>query len=883
MRALQPMRIFVLVALIGLYFVPTAGPSDESQIDERAFKSNETILSLYARETLSRELPQQVWIDSNKNLLALSPEQYNESTKEFGNALAQSREAYRNFHALPAGSDEFVFETAGIVASPGDDPGVPLASVGIKWWMKRFGEQLNRTVDLEEKSAFDAFLGSKQYDSRALDLALKRGGPPERAKELIRQAGVPPSLFDNLTSEEKSYAVKRTTELAIADLSSLGQAQRTLEGEFQQRVRETYKLKQAQTKLTEAVDELRDQTNQNAAEIQKFKGRSDVVEQLLYSRLPIEDRLRLVKMPGSMGLSDDQRQALEKQLEKQKTAMEQAKDWDDFITTGQTATALLERLGVKGDFTRGLNRSLGGFNTAYGVQSLLSNGGFMNFVGATNLVLKFAASFESPEDARHEQVMKALQQIMETLKEIEREMSRFHKEQMQVMRDFQVLDYGFHLRQAANEEESLELCDNFIRSLRPDPGALDSRYKQILRAYAPLQDQFKNCELYLTGALVPSPRNSDRLGTAKMNLEQMARSQDKSQVRPVEYMLQPVFNYVDVLLQDKTITSEELYSSLFLPGGSVPAIDAKQAILRGAKRSESLRSVHEISRGTKDFYTNQKVIRDVIAADFLAELVNDELDINLFREVATDDFARLFTPAELLRGAGFPQRARTELTKAFDWLNVAIAQRRLLSGDVLIPYLAEHAQRDFDQAPLQSWDFTRNLQKSEINSNKELLQTTLAHHILAANPIMRQNVVRYLLNKAMNHRPASYAWAYEMTPNGRASDIGVSYMRLVFGNRFQIVWSDSFAQDGEVLPPGWYCVFTLKAGEPISTQTFKIPMPTPEEMERGTLVSTSTLDHLLGLRTRVEGRLLGFDVASYAKAHKQLKNVNQIILWGGPN
>jgi hypothetical protein len=47
------------------------------------------------------------------------------------------------------------------------DPRVTIATLGIKLWMNHVTAEIQRVIASDENEAFQAFLGSKKYDSRA--------------------------------------------------------------------------------------------------------------------------------------------------------------------------------------------------------------------------------------------------------------------------------------------------------------------------------------------------------------------------------------------------------------------------------------------------------------------------------------------------------------------------------------------------------------------------------------------------------------------------------------------------------------------------------------------------------------------------------------------
>src|ERR1041385_1174700 len=101
-------------------------------------------------------------------------------------------------------------------------------------------------------------------------------------------------------------------------------------------------------------------------------------------------------------------------------------------------------------------------DTAYRVASSAAKRTFNGYLGAANLVLSFAGGFGSDTDTqRHEQLMRALQQIYEELRRFEEQMATYHKEEMERLDAIQMIDAHILQLLADKAEGELRSCHEF--------------------------------------------------------------------------------------------------------------------------------------------------------------------------------------------------------------------------------------------------------------------------------------------------------------------------------------------------------------------------------------------------------------------------------------
>ena len=884
---------------LGVFLGPVvASAQTESQqvITERDFLKSEAPLSLYSWETLSRGLPESVWVDMRAN--PVQKQTFDEETMRFSQMIIQAKRNSEQFKQLNEISDA-AFELAGDVLAPDEgDPRTLFAKTGLKFWMGSVKEKLQRDIEHDEREAFRAFWGSRKADKEKLSEAAKESAPAYAA-ELLREASLPETVFDGLTADRKADAVKRMAELAIAGQGLVAHDLKQDEQRFRTLFNQVESLKQFNAQISTSLTSLVLLTKENADDLKSLRYHSAVIEQFLYTQLPLQDQLRFARIPGALGLNDKERIALEKTLNQRQKIVDETNTWNDFMLTGHAGVTLLTLLGANQDVTKTFNAYFVGANSAYSISKMISGGGFSNYVGAANLVLNFASLLAGgdPDQQRQQQIMQALQQILNTLRDLEKEITEYHKQEVQILRTLQIIDSSILQLHVADSEKELNGCDIFLSKMQSNPGAEADKQKVSYTAmednYKKHQDDFAGCQKYLKDHLYPSDNNATRWGLGLYNAQSMESSLDKQQFQQVEDLIVPIFNYIQYFIPTKQGLGT-IYGSLYLPGGSMKAVQLKQKLIGNSTDDKWLSSLHEATPGAEvqGFYLRPQVVTQIIGVRHLAGHIARELQINSYREITTDDYQRLMTPQELMGKTEPSDRAKDVLLYALDWLNVAIAQQRLLSGDILLPYLANDAKQDYDAGQTQGWDFIRPLTDAELNSGKkDLYRIALAHHILLTNPLIRDNTARYLVYEAMQQAKrtsVSYSFAYEIGESDESSTSRSTWMNQLLGNQFQIDWFAGPEEYGQVPARGWYLMLFLNAGDIRNggnyvRRPFSASMPSPNELVHGAFRSTPALDHLLTLRANVEGRVLGFDITENARATGRLKDVKSVILLGGRN
>ena len=166
-------------------------------------------------------------------------------------------------------------------------------------------------------------------------------------------------------------------------------------------------------RLTSLANDTRQNTEDIAnlsKEIQQQHGDLSVVEDVLYRQSGPEDKIQILRIKGALGLTDAQRSKLTETLKKQEQIVADARKWNDFVCTGRDAIGVLKAFNVDPQLIANLQQTVGTADVLYkGVSAALSGSYLQAIAGVAGL---FGAVGESPEAARHQEIMRALSAIL---------------------------------------------------------------------------------------------------------------------------------------------------------------------------------------------------------------------------------------------------------------------------------------------------------------------------------------------------------------------------------------------------------------------------------------------------------------------------------------
>jgi len=303
---------------------------------------------------------------------------------------------------------------------------------------------------------------------------------------------------------------------------------------------------------------------------------------------------------------------------------------------------------------------------------------------------------------------------------------------------------------------------------------------------------------------------------------------------PIRDLIAPFFAYLNNYADDEDKGKKTVKGSFFFPALAYPSLKRKEEALLATHDVRSGQSPYEVehsddksavfrnlrpvtsqgqSRHAQWYYDLFK-LDNFLSSEDVAEYAEAEIGVNSYRDLIAPGSTRLFDRAELLGGqypyADMPPGLQA-LQVTYDWLNEAIAQQAMITGDSLLQFLNRDGFRDYE-APTISFDALKEppAQKEKASDKS----AALARYLLGHNYIVLENTLRYRMYELMagndTKRPgssASYTWAW--------NNPDPVYMNHLFGDSMSFNPHLNTPKDSSPTVVGWSYSYKFWDYEPL--------------------------------------------------------------------
>lgn len=924
----RPAALVLIVLLVHLLVVPVPRATPPSEpgagTATKDFILNAKNLSITNLNVLAIDAMQN---DHDKGSIYVDSLIYkNSDNATFNGSREQFYDAVRKQQEITAGmkSPMAVFNTVRSFGDKVADLGGPVGVFGnfaANTYLDSFNEKLREQSETDRRQEAAMFFAGRQLDQTKLRNA-QSAGPATFVKEMEAQAGLP-NAFDDLPKEQHDQALLRLGEFTLGYLALTGKKLDAIENknkdEFNKLRTQISHIEDCQKFIAGGMQDLLTKTEQNTSEIRDIANDVatqhkdlNLIQKLMFSTLPVDDQIKLVKESHTLDLSSAEKEKLEKNLENRKTIIDVATKWNSFVHTGNDVLGILDKLGADKTVVQNLSKGLAIGNAAFSAAQAYLTG---NYLGAANAIIgMFGGGGQDAESAHFSAIMAKLDEIIEMQKQIIKLeiqiLDAIHEVANLIIQNQIELRSGltdiFALQQTtlnavvSAEKSNLNYCEFFLRSRGENEGFIKEEGR--FRTYGQMQKHFSEhensktydlCTSFLDRsiALVPSQSSTSDIFFGYPAIENRARKNHTLELSQITHRFQdsvvPFFLYLDKGVDDADKGKRTVKGSFFFPSRNYLALKTKEpffipaakdatqsaAQVPVASETASLRSLRPISTvHVKDsdpsvnFYYD--FFDEFVSPEEIIEYANEEMAINSYRELVSSDGLRLLNPKELYTRVN--TTAPIPLRGAFDWLTLAIAQQDLLLGDALLPNLNDAGFRKYDAPHVNLQQFMEKV-SSEENSKDNV--AALAHYLLGHSYLLLQNAIRYRMYATMDQKKissAAYTWAWNTQDE--------VYMKALFGDSVPITWKkqDKAAAAGS-LPTGWYSAYTFvdyKDGGSEERTVF-VNLPEPSEVTKRELVLSSSLLNLIACRERVNVLLAQYVVGQQVsgKGLSELKTV----------
>ena len=788
----------------------------------------------------------------------------------------------------------------------------------IKWGQDQSEDSNQKAFAMAFNEVGDDFIKKlEQLDSKEVPKAIE-----DKIKELKILDSAPPEVRGTMEASFQRQALSisavNAEEIAKqgAELKKQGntiqeqsESIQKIDHALKQHVRDTTqrfeKIGNQVKNLKNSVEILKNQTGQNTQDISYMQG-------LLWNRLSVDEQLSAIQSGGFFReITPAERNIKVTQLKTQKAREELINSVSDTLNTANAFIKTAGALGIPAKTLEPLAKGVAIGETLFSATTAIISG---NPVAILNSITSMAGLFggdkPDPHEVRHKEIMDKLrgieelqQETLEEIKKVQQQLQQVIALQAETLR--QIIELS---RELDSVHQSLitkleEVNANVLESIKvtTDLGTQGIDQCRISTSTDRYNHHINNLSSASYDELLPwlayTSAGSTTPGVALCTtwllwtLERKAgdwffrvRNQSNPEV-PLSGRgdgLRDIYKPMWVLFQGFTHPNESALAGLISPSTTVPNLDAKWEAVREAKLSVPCHvtlNVHEKVPGVRcgDESPHHPTVADYLSYPYylqpLGEVTQYSLDMHVFpayyKKMEPLPINEISTP----NPDGLKDGMKI-LNNMLRRLDIAIAQRNLLHGDLLIPDIYHQFNAVGNQLNTHGLtDEQRAEAKRKLNDINLLLDRAAFHHL---NPDFRNlatNFLLYTLVKDFNAKSGNEIQYQALTQfnNLDAWKLLVSSpLELIYAatdgeeRQFEIVKLDSKTQQPipnsqkgyEMekvvmrVPKGWSARFN---------QTF-IRMPSTFVFKQKALIVSSDVRYLMRLRETVIDELVSYGI-----------------------
>jgi hypothetical protein len=302
------------------------------------------------------------------------------------------------------------------------------------------------------------------------------------------------------------------------------------------------------------------------------------------------------------------------------------------------------------------------------------------------------------------------------------------------------------------------------------------------------------------------------------------------------------------------MNTHQALASLISPSTNIAALKAKIHTIRDPKTTKLLpgRLTGQLPSNLQVASGNYAALEPIIVPYYSADAVASYSELTLrfypyFTWLAPDE-SRLLDVSELQKTASTTQtnipRSRALLRAAIARSEIAIAQRALLGGDIMIPFVYQRIVSDKG-----NWE--------AMKTAADKFGTSL-ENALKYNPMLTKNLLLYLLREEIRPKdPNLVRYHVALADIPRPEEKGNWLLREIMVNPG--IWDIRYAAPESGKPERW-CIQLFTQCE---------PLPNMAELQLGMLQESQEVSTLLGWRDALLEQELGYKIVASLQGNQK--------------